>query len=366
MKTILVVDDNPANIGLLFDCLNHEGFKTLVAQDGKTAVSMASRLVPDLILLDVIMPDMDGFDTCRALKKQPDTADIPVFFMTALADTNSKVTGFHCGAVDYICKPFQQEEVLARIHTHLTIQDQKKSLFMANHIKEKVISVVAHDLRNPFTAIFAYLQMLAENYDRYDDAKRKAYIHKLQNANKHLFDLVESLMAWITIGEGRIEYCPKQTCLKDLVASAGEAVKSLAEKKSIRMDLDVDAGLYVHVDGNMLAAVVRNLLTNALKFTPRSGRVWIDAASSEGVVTLAVKDTGVGMEQEQVQLIRYGKKLHSTQGTEDEIGTGMGLVICLEFIEMMGGTLTIESTPGQGSVFTIQFKAAPARHLTGG
>ncbi len=359
MKTILVVDDNPANIGLLFDCLNHEGYKTLVAQDGKSAVSMAFRLLPDLILLDVIMPEMDGFDTCCALKEQPETAGIPVFFMTALADIDSKVRGFKCGAVDFICKPFQQEEVLARINTHLTIQDQKKSLILANRIKEKVVSVVAHDLRSPFTAIFAYLQMLDERYDQYDDAKRKSLIQKLRGVNNALYELVESLMTWITTGEGEMEFNPGSVCLRDIVTTACEVTKSLAVKKSIELDLNVAEDLFVYADANMLAAVVRNLLTNALKFTPRSGRVSVGAQIEDSCVILSVTDTGVGMEPPQVDLLLAGTKLPSTPGTEDEAGTGMGLIICLEFIKMMKGCMTIESHPGKGSTFMITLDASP-------
>ncbi len=366
MKNILVVDDNPANIGLLFDCLNHAGFKTLVAQDGESAVRTARRVVPDLILLDVIMPEMDGFATCAALKEDAKTADIPVFFMTALTDTESKVRGFECGAVDFISKPFHQEEVLARIHAHLTIQEQKKSLTMANHIKEKVISVVAHDLKNPFTAIFAYIQMLQKNYDKYDDKKRKAYIDKLEHANRDLYGLLESLLKWVSTGEGKLEYSPQAICMENLVESAWDATKALAIKKAISLTREMDKDACVEGDKNMMAAVIRNLLTNAFKFTPRSGRVGVTVAKKGDMVILSVSDTGMGMDRSQVEIIEAGGKIHSTSGTEKESGTGMGLVICLEFIRMMDGSLAIESEPGRGSCFTIQFPAARAGKQTGG
>lgn len=353
METILIVDDNPANIGLLFDCLSHAGYKTLVAQDGKSAVSMASRLGPDLILLDVIMPEMDGFDTCTALKQDIATAEIPVFFMTALNDTESKVRGFECGAVDFISKPFQQEEVLARIQAHLTIQKQKKSLLLSNHIKEKVISVVAHDLRSPFTAIFAYLQMLSQNYDRYDDNRRKDYIEKLRGANQNLFSLVESLLSWITTGEGRMEYAPEKVLLRDVAVSAVEVTQALADKKRIDLTMEIPEKLSAFTDENMLAAVVRNLLTNAFKFTPPEGRVRLTAEQEKSRVVLEVSDTGVGMTVHQVELVNRGNKIHSTQGTDAEVGTGMGLVVCQEFIRLMGGSLTIKSEPDRGSTFRV-------------
>ncbi|GAK54052.1 response regulator receiver sensor signal transduction histidine kinase [Candidatus Moduliflexus flocculans] len=120
--TILAVDDHPANLNLLFDLLSDAGFDLLVAQSGESALSRAEKTTPDIILLDVMMPGLDGFETCRRLKANPHTQKIPVIFMTALSDTVDKVTGFELGAVDYITKPIQAEEVLARVRTHLTIQ----------------------------------------------------------------------------------------------------------------------------------------------------------------------------------------------------------------------------------------------------
>lgn len=358
MKTILIVDDSPANIGLLFDCLAREGYRPLVAQDGKSAIETARRMSPDLILLDVIMPDMDGFDTCTALKDHPETTDIPIFFMTALTDIQSKVRGFECGAVDFISKPFQQEEVLARIATHLTLQEQKKTLIIANHIKEKIISVVAHDLRNPFTAIFAYLQMLTERYDQYDDEKRKAYIEKLREANQNLYSLLESLLGWITTGDGKLEYHPETVAVTDQIRLAAEASKTLADKKSIDLDIRVDETLTAVADRNMLTAVVRNLLNNAIKFTPRGGRVSVLAEETRTRVALVVKDTGIGMTPKQIEMVLSGKKLPSTKGTDAETGTGMGLVICLEFIAMMGGSLSIDSGPEPGCTFRVTLEKA--------
>jgi signal transduction histidine kinase len=322
---------------------------------------MASRLQPDLILLDVLMPDMNGFEACKVLKDSPETSDIPVIFMTALTDTKNKVLGFQCGAVDYICKPFQQEEVLARIHTHLLIRNQRKSLLMSNHIKEKILSVVAHDLRNPFQVIFGYLDLLSNYYDRYDDEKRKDIILSIRSANNNLFALVEDLLSWVTAGNGHLEYSPKTVQLCQLTKSAVNITKALSSRKHTDLTVDVDENIYAFVDENMLSTIIRNLLTNALKFTPKNGAVWLEARSENSTVTLTVRDTGVGLTPDQIEKIKKGEKLHSTHGTEKEPGTGMGMVICLEFIKMIGGSLHIESTSGKGSAFRVTIPSTPIR-----
>ncbi len=147
--TILVVDDNPTNLRVLVDYLGEIGYRTLVANSGERALTQLERVQPDLILLDVMMPGIDGFETCRRIKAAPAAADIPIIFMTALSETQHKLDGFQAGAVDYVTKPFQQEEMSARISTHLMIQRQRRELERVNAAKDVFISVIGHDLRSP-------------------------------------------------------------------------------------------------------------------------------------------------------------------------------------------------------------------------
>lgn len=353
MKTILVVDDNPANLGLLFNCLDAEGFRVLVAQDGRSAMEMAYMVRPDLILLDVIMPGMDGFELCRLLKNRKETRDIPVIFMTALADTESKVKGFACGAMDYICKPFYQEEVIARINTHLTMQEQKKHLLRINREKENIIAVVAHDLKGPFQAMFGYLQLLTDSYDHYSDERRKEYIEKVSNATRASYQLVEALLNWIMAGNGTIEFSPRFFSLKEHVDLAISLTRNMANSKDISIDLSVDSDIMVFADANMTAAVLRNLVANAVKFTPRGGKISLGAEQNGKTIRIWVKDNGVGMDEKLIEKILSGSDYESTPGTEKENGTGLGLVICKEFMEKNIGTLDIKSRVGEGSCFMV-------------
>lgn len=151
--SILIVDDQPVNLGILVECLKAAGFKTLVAANGEWALQQIDQIQPDLILLDVMMPGIDGFETCRRLKANATTREIPIIFMTALADLGDKVKGFEVGGVDYITKPFQQEEVLARVRTHVTIVAQRRQLEELNTRKDQFFSLIAHDLRSPVSSL---------------------------------------------------------------------------------------------------------------------------------------------------------------------------------------------------------------------
>ncbi|NJM27904.1 MAG: response regulator, partial [Pseudanabaena sp. RU_4_16] len=170
--TVLVVDDNPNNLSVLVSLLRESGYRTLVAVDGESAIAQITYAKPDIILLDVMMPGIDGFETCKRLKASPDSAEIPVIFMTALSDTIDKVKGFKLGAVDYITKPFEHEEVLARLHTHLTIQNLNLSLKQEIEERKRAekalwvfLHAVSHDLRNPVTGMNMVIQNFLENPD---------------------------------------------------------------------------------------------------------------------------------------------------------------------------------------------------------
>lgn len=353
MKKILVVDDNPANIGVLFECLEKAGFKTLVAQDGKDAIEMAENTKPDLILLDIIMPEMDGFTTCSRLKEIDSTNKIPVIFMTALTDTDNKVAGFDCGAVDYICKPFQQDEVIARINTHLTIQEQKNELLRLNREKEKMISVIAHDLRSPFNGILGLLDLLSDSFHGLTDEEKLEYIRHVNTSAKNVYQLVEELLNWVVSGSGDLEFKPKDINLFNIVESQVLVARDSASSKNIDIIIDIDSKISIYADSNMISAVIRNIVSNSVKFTRPNGSISIAAKASPGSVKIILKDTGIGMDKDVVDRISSGTKSFSSPGTDDEQGIGLGLIISREFISKNNGKLKIKSKPGRGSEFSI-------------
>ncbi|MCW7755266.1 hybrid sensor histidine kinase/response regulator [Desulfobotulus sp. H1] len=361
MKTILIVDDNPANLGILFHCLDQSGYRTLVAQDGETALKMAKISRPNMILLDVIMPEMDGFMACHALKSDSETRDIPVIFMTALTETADKVAGFQAGAVDYICKPIQKEEILARIHLHMMLQEQKNQLLRINREKEKILSVVAHDLKAPFSSVLGFLGLLAESYEDYTEKEKKRFIAHAHGSTLKLYEMLEKLLDWTRTGSGFNEWQPEILDLTQLIHSTVSLFKENAEKKKIRIRGKIPGTLYLFADANMIASVLRNLISNAIKFTDTGGRITITADQSPAGTEIRISDTGIGMNEQTVSSLLSGSCGKSTPGTTGECGTGLGMVICREFIEKNKGTLAIESTPSKGSCFILTFPPSPSR-----
>lgn len=355
MNKILIVDDNPSNIRILFECLESEGFKIMVAQDGKDALEIAENIKPNIILLDIIMPDMNGYETCEALKKNEATKDIPIIFMTALTDTENKVQGFKAGAVDYICKPFQQEEVIARIKTHMTIQNQKNHLLRLNREKEKMISIIAHDLRSPFNGILGLLELLNESYESFETEERVKYIKYLKDSAEGVYIFVEELLTWIVSGKGKLDFKPDSINLKKLAESAVNISKNNASAKNITIETNIDEEYEIYADANMASAVIRNIVSNSIKFTKKEGNISITATKNNKMARIIISDTGIGMTKETIEKILDGTSLQSSNGTDNESGTGLGLLISKEFIDKNNGTMDIASTPFKGTDFIIEF-----------
>ncbi|MDM8523549.1 hybrid sensor histidine kinase/response regulator [Desulfococcaceae bacterium HSG8] len=358
---ILIVDDDPTNLGVLFDYLNASGFRTLIAEDGEGALRKADFARPDIILMDVMMPGIDGFETCRRLKENETTKDIPVIFMTALSDTVDKVRGFKTGAVDYITKPFQQEEVLLRIATHLTIQHQKKELAELNALKDKFFSIISHDMKNIFFHLMGSADLLAMkildfNYDKVE--KDAENIHaSLQNA----YRLMENLLKWSMLQTETTNFDPRNFDLRNIAMNNILFFMQNAKQKDISLSHTIQTDIPVHANPDMVDTILRNLISNAIKFTQSGGEVLVSARFSKDTtdtdeewneqVEVAVTDTGVGISKENIRkLFRIDKKYKKT-GTSGERGTGLGLILCKELVEKNNGRIWVESEAGKGTKF---------------
>lgn len=364
---ILVVDDNPDNLGILFEFLNDEGFTVFLEQNSEHVLAHAESQMPELVLLDILMPKVDGFEVCRRLKANPATKEIPVIFMTALADSTNKVRGFQVGAVDYITKPFQQEEVLARVNTHLTIRRlqqqleaknaqlevQVKQLQELNASKDKFISIISHDLQSPFSSLRGLIQFTAENIAGYNKNELENIMDLLGNSTENLYALIDNLLTWSRIQRGVLEHCPQQIDLHDVVQQNISLFTQNAEEKQISFHNLVTEHLVVYADYNMVSAVLRNLISNAIKFTNIGGRIEFSAQPKEAVVEIAVSDNGIGIGNEHLAKLFRIDSRYKRLGTAREKGTGLGLILCKEFVEKNGGKIWIESEPGQGT--TVKF-----------
>jgi len=357
--TILLVDDNTNNLGVLYRYLDDEGFTVLVSQDGERAIRLARDQKPDLILLDILLPGMSGFDACRELKADPTTADIPVIFISALTDIQDKVRGFEAGGVDYITKPFQQEEVLARINAHVTIKRQREELDRLNATKDRLFSVIGHDLRGPFMGLLGALELLRDSGDDLDSATTHELITNLYDSAEKTYHLLENLLEWSRAQQRAVEMHPCTLRLRDLVTDTVQLFQASARQKDVNLSVEVDEGLAAYADRDMISTVVRNLVNNAIKFTLPGGSVRVVGYDGDETVTIEVHDTGVGIDPEDLPRLFDLEPTVSRAGTQGEKGSGLGLLLARDYIVRNGGSVRATSEPGKGSVFTVTLPAAP-------
>ncbi|MFP4306542.1 MAG: response regulator [Desulfococcaceae bacterium] len=351
--TILVIDDSPTNLRLLLETLQAAGYRTLIAPSGERALRQMKLVRPDLILLDVMMPGIDGFETCRRIKESPDTRDIPVIFVTALAKSSEKLRGFEMGGVDYVTKPFQQEEVLSRVRTHLTLRRQQTALEAANQTKDRFFSIVAHDMRGAFNSLFAYADIMAEQVAQTGPESLRQTSNKLSESVENAYRLLQNLLQWARIQRGQMEFQPRNLNISDLIKDILTLTGGHREKKRITAENAIPPDTCAWGDERMLHTVFRNLVTNAVKFTPMDGRIALRAQSDGDRLRIFLEDNGVGIDPEHLdRLFRIDVK-HQETGTEGEPGTGLGLVLCNELIHQNGGEIAIASQPGEGTTVAV-------------
>lgn len=359
-KRILVVDDIPENIKIITHMLKNQGFTIIIAQSGYEALEKIRSDSIDLVLLDVSMPGMDGYEVCGHIKEDPATADIPVIFVTARDNPEDIVRGFEQGAVDYLVRPVNSMELQARVAIHLElkssrdiIEQQNRELLELNASKDKFFSILAHDLKNPIAGIITISQLVVKMYDILEDKERLSYVEEIYSSTQRVLNILEDLLQWSRSQSGRLDYHPEQIQLFNVSYEAIAAIEQAAEEKSISIRNEIEQGLTVFADRHMIATVIRNLLSNAVKFTSQGGEIRLEAKEIGAQVLYSVIDSGVGISPENLERLFKIDDALSTPGTNNEKGTGLGLILCKEFIEQNKGTISVESTYGKGSKFTL-------------
>ncbi|MCB1191330.1 MAG: hybrid sensor histidine kinase/response regulator [Leptospiraceae bacterium] len=360
---ILIVDDNPQNIQVLGQTIKEEGYKSAFARNGIQAIEFVKKKKPDLILMDVMMPEIDGIETCRRIKTELGLVEIPVIFLTGLTDSWNKTKAFEAGGVDFVTKPFVKEELLARVSVNVArklaedaLRESEKKLKSANEeltkalaTKDKFFSIIAHDLKSPFSLLLNLSEFLSD--EDVTQTEKNEIIQDLQQASKQTFNLLKNLLEWSRTQGGRIEFEPERLDLSLLVDKNIQLME--ANPKNISLVSKVSDTINVLADKNMIDTIIRNLLSNAIKFTPKNGKVEITAKIKDKFVEICVSDNGVGIKPENIDNIFRIDIKHTTLGTEKEKGTGIGLILCKEFAETNGGTLWVESELGKGSNFFV-------------
>ncbi len=346
---ILIVDDTPKNIQVAASILKEQGYQVAFTRDGQSALARVRSAKFDLILLDIMMPEMDGYEVCQHLKADPQTADIPVIFLTAKTDSDSVIKGFEVGGVDYVTKPFNPAELLARVKTHSELKRAKEELKELNATKDKFFSIIAHDLKNPFAVLIGCSDFLLQSEPLTEDQRELA--EDMNTASQQGYDLLQNLLKWSRSQIGHLACEPKMINIQNIVNETILLLKNNAMSKNIRLIGEIEENTSVYADSDMITTVIRNLLSNSIKYTPDGGSITISADDKGDVLEISISDTGVGIKPEDIEkLFRIDVK-HSTPGTAKEQGTGLGLNLCKEFVEKNNGKIGVESTVGKGSRF---------------
>ena len=361
--TILIVDDVTSNVLLLKILLKNEKFNVLTASNGHQCVEISKQQHPDLILLDVMMPDITGFDTAVILKKDPETSDIPIIFMTALSSPSDLVKGFKSGGNDYITKPFNKDELVIRVRHQISlvaakrmIQEKNIELQRTLQGRDKLYSVIAHDLRSPMSTIKITLNMLTMMLPAEMIGAENAELLKQTNEQtEEIFSLLDNLLKWTKSQTGRLNVVYQNFDVNDIIPGVIDIFQMVAQNKDITLAYDQPRNIIVHADQDMLKTVLRNFLSNAIKFSQKDSSIEILVSETEDgkFAKISVRDHGTGISEENQRKLFHSDTHYTTYGTNNESGSGLGLLLCKDFAEKNGGSIELVSAEGQGSTFSI-------------
>lgn len=363
---IVAVDDERMNLELLRFLLEKNGYDYFGTDRPEGLFDFLEASQPDLILLDIMMPTgSEGFEVCRNLKEQEAWSSIPVIFLTGVTEASNKVRGFEAGGVDYVTKPFHEEELLARIRTHIDLKkareqltEQAKRLEVSNKLKDRMFAIIGHDLRSPLSAVKLKLDFIDRGIiDPAADNFKHETLFDLQQALDESINLLHNLLGWAKSTSGELQVFPEVLDLRELGEQTFRLLRVGLEHKKIEYRNNVPDGLFAYADMNTTKTVLRNLVSNAMKFTPTGGKVEIVGYNKKGRAFLEIRDSGRGMTAEELRKIADPDVFYTQPGTEKEAGTGLGLRLCRDYVAKSGGILEIESRLGSGSVFRIDLPA---------
>ncbi len=355
---ILVVDDQPSNVqvvGLILGTLGHE---IIPASDGATALKRVAALIPDLILLDLLMPGMSGRDVCLQLKQNPDWRDVPVIFLSAADDKDLIVSALDAGGVDYITKPFNQSELISRVRTQLALKAARDRLKELAEDKDELLGILAHDLKNHLGGLNMSAKLLCERIRNLHDERIQRLADNAFYSSAQLLAFVKDFLANAAAEHG---FRPQLTTV-DAAGAAVAAIRVFEERtrhKQLEIQTEVpDEELIALADAHAMDQIFGNLLSNAVKFSPSGKKIFVAVRGNGNFVECSIRDEGPGFtEADKARMFRrYGRL--SARPTGGETSTGLGLSIVRKLVLAMDGELTCDSSPGKGATFTVRLPKA--------
>ncbi len=378
---ILIVDDILENLQVLRTRLRMKGFEVMEAISGQEAIEQAMTSLPDLILLDVQMPEMDGFEVCRRLKEHEQTRAIPIIFITGRGDTDDLVNGFKAGAVDYVIKPFNSAELLTRVQTHLDLKFARDALKLKNAELEKLnkeksefLGIAAHDLKNPLASVRWLTDVLKTGLQAGTISQEKSgeTLDKISLSVERMFRLVKTLLDANAVEEASTDAPLEKVNLVFAVADVLANYEENAERKRISVEFHNAAqNAMVLINGEILQQIIDNIVSNALKYSPFGKSVvvniWNESSKESSkesshenpetpaTVSFSVRDEGEGIGEEEQQKLFQKFTMLSAKPTANEDSSGLGLFIVKKLTEAAGGTISCESAKHHGATFTVRF-----------
>ncbi len=355
---ILVVDDQPANVQIVGSVLGNIGHEIIPASDGATALKRLAVRLPDLILLDVLMPGMDGHEVCRQVKANAAWKDIPVIFLSAADDKELIVRALNAGGIDYITKPFNHSELVTRVRTQLSLKHARDRLKQLAEDKDELIGILTHDLKNYLGGVNMSAELLHNQAKRFNDEKLSLLSENIYRSSGQLLTFLKEFLANASADYGFVV----KPGLVELVETAKNVVLQYGEtarRKQLTVKTDFPAtATMVLADATALDQVLDNLVSNALKFTPPGKEIFISVRVAEDHTECIVRDQGPGFTAEDKTRMfrRYGRL--SARPTGGEPSTGLGLSIVLKLVQAMNGELLCDSHKDQGTTFTIRLPQA--------
>jgi signal transduction histidine kinase len=365
--SVLVVDDEPANLQLMSQILEEEGYEVRAAPSGKFALELAERFRPDLILLDVRMPKMDGYEVCRRLKTFEKSCEVPVIFVSAYSDAEDEVAGFEAGGTDYVAKPVRPAELLARVSTHLSLSRMHRELGEKNRqlkesnaklqelakLKSIFIATVSHELRSPIHTILGYAETLHDGLVGELTPDQRSFMKNIYVAAEHLLALIDDIIDVSALEGGTIKPERSRFILADLIDDSVLSITTRAREKGLVVTRSGNERVEMYADRRRLRQCLVNLLDNAVKYTPQ-GSIEIHTAGDDDSISLTVCDSGIGIAPDEIDRVFNPFERLPSGVQKDATGTGLGLYLTRKLVdEVLDGELSVESSEGEGTIFGI-------------
>jgi len=342
--------------------LKKEGYTLLTCDNGPQALQIAQKEHPNLILLDIMMPEMNGYEVLQHLKSNPETNDITVIIMSALSDMQSIVKGYQLGATEYVTKPFQREELLKRVAHRFelfSIERIKHELENTIESRDTLYSVIAYDLRSPLGSLKMMNNAILTMVDKEKVGEDTfGMLQMINKTSEEIFLLLDNLLKWTKNRLNKQHLYKQETDINSIISSTVEMYVPITEQKGITLiQENTDKRLNGSVDIEMLKTIIRNLLSNAMKYSYEGGTITVSSSVQDEYAIISIKDTGKGIKEEDMPKLFNSDSHYTTYGTNNEKGSGLGLLLCKDYVELHGGKIWFESKEEEGSIFYFSLKA---------